>query len=297
MFGREPLHTRVDGWHFDGFAKTLGSTETLPLGYIQPLQLSELHKLHTVHTKGLPIYSETAVDGWQFEISVFVVKCNIQTTKILASTWTFPLTRIHTIKSLAAFISQKNNLVHNSHTLHTKWVSNRFKHSRGFSERHVSAETPVLLNTYNKTLALPFLLLEYKQRKTLQPSSSLTKVVTYKAASNRFIWQKTCRHKLKKPSELLKSITKVWHSKNLSYKYKDNDRDWQFSTRFESCVQLPYLNNLQRSSIFTKLIGVNCFWKCQKSGSVTSYTCANRLSVIPNKDWRRVWTSSSYSES
>ena len=71
-------------------------------------------------------------------------------------------------------------------------------------------------------------------------------------------------HTLKKPSELLKSITKVWHSKNLSCKYKDNDRDSQYSTRFESCTQLPYLYNLQRSSIFTNLIRV----KCQKSGSV-----------------------------
>ena len=59
--------------------KPLGAQKPfLLLGYIQlkplKLHLSEenlVPKLDTVHTKGPPIDSETAVDGWHFEISGF----------------------------------------------------------------------------------------------------------------------------------------------------------------------------------------------------------------------------------
>lgn len=97
---------------------------------------------------------------------VFVKGDVLQTAQTLASTWSFLLTWIHTINSLAAFISQKYNLVHKSHTLRTKWLPIDLdtpvvlvKGDGLQTIKPLSAETPVLLNTYNKTLALPFLLL------------------------------------------------------------------------------------------------------------------------------------------
>jgi hypothetical protein len=80
--------------------KPLGAQKPfLLLGYIhlKPLKLGPQTTVDTVHTKGLPIDSENAVDGWHFEISGFRERRNMN----------LPLTWIHTIKikTLAAFIS------------------------------------------------------------------------------------------------------------------------------------------------------------------------------------------------
>ena len=162
------------------------------------------------------------------------------------------------------------------------------KQSNPCEQRHPSS----WIHT-DKTLALPFLLLEYKP-KTLQPSSSRTKVVYIQSGSQQIHSDQ--------------GHLETTHSRNPASYWSQSqkcDTVRTYLINIRTMIEIhSILQGLRAALSYHTYItcNVQAYLQTWSESSVkslvrfTSYTYTKRLSVIPNKYWRRVWASSSYSE-
>lgn len=180
-------------------------------------------------------------------------------------------------------------------------VSNRFRHSSGFSERRWTANNQTLVSRdtprLEYILTKPWHYLSFYWSTNQKPCSLHLleqKLSTYKAARNRFtqtkdIWRP---HTQRNPASYWSQSQKC-----------DTVRTYLVNIR--TMIEIhSILQGLRAALSYHTYItcNVQAYLQTWSESSVkslvrfTSYTYTKRLSVIPNKYWRRVWASSSYSE-